>query len=118
MGRETVLLGVCFFSPFFLFFSSPSLLSQKCVSFISAIHFEFKESQQRCVAAYAELKGHVAEFEKTMLEPRNPINKWSLIQADRINLSIKGILGCIKNLLDYNENDVIVVVAQNIQLCF
>lgn len=38
--------------------------------------------------------------------------------ADRISLSVKGILGTVKNLIDFNENDVIVVVAQNIQLCF
>ena len=52
-----------------------------------------------------------------MLEPRPSVQRWSLGQADRIALSVKGVLGCVKNLIDYNENDVIVVVAQNIELC-
>lgn len=52
------------------------------------------------------------------MEPRTVVNRWSLIQADKISITIKGILGTLKNLIDFNENDVIVVVAQNIQLCF
>jgi hypothetical protein len=30
---------------------------------------------------------------------------------------VKGILGTLKNLLDYNESDVVTVTSQNIALC-
>lgn len=80
--------------------------------------FEFAESQARCRGAYQELQGFVSDLERVLLEPRNPVTRWSLAQAERISIAVKGVLGCLRNLIDYNENDVIVVVAQNIQLCF
>jgi hypothetical protein len=84
---------------------------------LNAIHFEFPESQARCAKTFAELTQHTSDLEKTLLEQRPNVQRWSLAQADRLALSIKGILGCIKNLIDYNENDVIVVVNQNLTLC-
>jgi hypothetical protein len=84
---------------------------------LNAIHFQFPGSQARCAKAFAELTQHTHDLEKTLLEQRPNVQRWSLAQADRLALSIKGILGCIKNLIDFNENDVIVVVNQNLTLC-
>jgi hypothetical protein len=84
---------------------------------LNAIHFQFPESQARCKKAFTELSQHTQDLEKTLLEPRPHVQRWSLAQADRLALSIKGILGCVKNLIDFNENDVIVVVNQNLTLC-
>ena len=93
-------------------------LLQSCENFeLNAISFNFVESQGRCKRAFEELSGHILELEKVLLEKRPSVQRWSLAQADRIALSVKGILGCVKNLIDFNENDVIVVVAQNIELC-
>ncbi len=93
-------------------------LLSSCEGFeLNAIHFDFRESQARCAKTFGELAGHVAELEKTLLEPRPHVQRWSLAQADRLALAVKGILGCVKNLIDFNENDVIVVVNQNLTLC-
>jgi ribosomal 30S subunit maturation factor RimM len=89
-----------------------------CENFeLNAIAFSFAESQGRCKRAFEELTNHVTELEKVLLEKRPSVQRWSLAQADRIALCVKGVLGCVKNLIDFNENDVIVVVAQNIELC-
>ena len=84
---------------------------------LNAIFFDFVESQARCANAFEELGKHTQAYEATLLESRPHVHQWSLKQAESLAISIKGILGTLRNLIDFNENDVIVVVAQNITLC-
>lgn len=84
---------------------------------LNALHFDFPESAARCRAAHAEMQLHVTALEHTLLSARPAVDRWSLAQAESLALSYKGILGTLRNLIDFNENDVITVVAQNIHLC-